>query len=679
MVNGFRIRRIAIEGFKAFTTRTEIDFRGRHVFLLGQNGNGKSSIIEAIRWGLIGSTDRPHDIVAHEGYSGPCRVEIGLTQEGKEWQLYRSLTRGTRRSRRILIDEHGEKHKTREIMPQLDSLKAGERTHIIFASQSAPLRRQPEDLKPFERTVLNHLGLTHPQALLRHLERFLADHENIENELGDRLTDVQRRIERGVSDLVRRRGTFLGGDPPPTLAESENKARALIKRITGQSPDPSMAGKSLDALIEHADDALREHQEQRGQHTKLEKVRGRLARLEKICRIQAEADAKRSNLEEIKGELDAILDGATLLGLRGRLERGRHAAQTMALKRRLVDISLEVLSRDDGDPVICPACAKQHPREDMASALRHAEKTLPDDDSNLCELEEQVQQAEESDRRIQVLCGELERLELQGTELIEEDELTDGHQIASQIKLLSEQMDSIETKIQNREEWRTVRQRELSNLKEEEQYHHTQKKLRRLERLGDELERARRRFRTEIIAFGKSVQKIYDAVNSCFSDQFEEMVPRVADELTRVFVALTSHPHFDQLIIDTGNLPHFELQVSSSRDPISRHHTGVLNGQAQSALRLVPYFALTQAHEAPTEVYLVLLDDPTRAFDEEHIEILIERFAHLGRRVQLIVASQETARFQELIPQNFERRSYVVVEPKNWSYDNGPELAVAYQ
>lgn len=50
MEDGFRVQTVAIEGFKGFTSRQVIDFQGRHAFLLGKNGNGKSSIVEAIRW-----------------------------------------------------------------------------------------------------------------------------------------------------------------------------------------------------------------------------------------------------------------------------------------------------------------------------------------------------------------------------------------------------------------------------------------------------------------------------------------------------------------------------------------------------------------------------------------------------------------------------------------------------
>lgn len=72
----------------------------------------------------------------------------------------------------------------------------------------------------------------------------------------------------------------------------------------------------------------------------------------------------------------------------------------------------------------------------------------------------------------------------------------------------------------------------------------------------------------------------------------------------------------------------------------------------------------------------MLLDDPTRAFDKEHIEVLIEQLAVLGQRVQLVVATQETESFRDLLPRSFERESYVVVEPKNWSYAEGTELAI---
>ena len=175
------------------------------------------------------------------------------------------------------------------------------------------------------------------------------------------------------------------------------------------------------------------------------------------------------------------------------------------------------------------------------------------------------------------------------------------------------------------------------------------------------------------------MKAIGQTIESCLTEQLEERTPEVSEDLTQVFAALTRHPWYDRLTFDNSKLPRLELLVASSQDSLELGHpTGVLNGQAESALELVPHFAFGQADDAPTEVYLVLLDDPTRAFDEEHIEILIQRLAELGRSVQLIVASQETTRFRTLLPTNFKRASFVVIEPQKWSFHDGPTLEIEY-
>ena len=166
MAGGFRVQTVTIEGFKGFTTPKVVDFKGRHAFLLGQNGKGKSSIVEAIRWALCGSTGRPNEIVANRGYHTRCRVEVALIRDGKQWSLRRTLIRGVSGGNYAeLTDEHGQNHPMRDVLPQLASLDAGEGTHIIFAPQSVPLRRQPSDLTPFEAIFIMQVVLLASAAI----------------------------------------------------------------------------------------------------------------------------------------------------------------------------------------------------------------------------------------------------------------------------------------------------------------------------------------------------------------------------------------------------------------------------------------------------------------------------------------------------------------------------------
>ncbi len=128
---------------------------------------------------------------------------IDLSRDGKPWQLSRVLTPGSGESRAELVDHLGKVQQIRDVLPQIDSLDAGEGTHIIFAAQSAPLGRPPEDLSPFEKTVIGHLGLTDASALVNHLETFKKEQEEEEARL-TRLVDERReRLTERISELQR--------------------------------------------------------------------------------------------------------------------------------------------------------------------------------------------------------------------------------------------------------------------------------------------------------------------------------------------------------------------------------------------------------------------------------------------------------------------------------------------
>jgi DNA repair exonuclease SbcCD ATPase subunit len=232
--------------------------------------------------------------------------------------------------------------------------------------------------------------------------------------------------------------------------------------------------------------------------------------------------------------------------------------------------------------------------------------------------------------------------------------------------------------ISDQQHWLLTLQIRISKLKEEERFHQIQKDRTRWIEAKNRFQEVERAY-AELTSFGESVHGIENAVRASLIEKLEEETPRLSENLTKAFVALTHHVWYNQLIIDKSRLPTLELLVASSQDPSGLGSPiDVLNGQAEGALDLVPYFAFSQADNSPVEVHLVMLDDPTRAYDEDHIESLIESLAQLGSRVQLIVASQESERFRTLLPASFEPGSYSIIEPHGWSYHSGPELKVQY-
>ena len=694
MPGGFRIQSVAIEGFKGFTTRQVIDLDGCHAFLLGQNGSGKSSIIEAIRWGLFGSTGRPNEVVANRGYPERCRVEITLLREGTRWNLRRTLRRGASGgSEAILTDTNGQDRSMREIMPQLDSAEAGEGMHIIFSPQATPLRRQPEDLSPFERTVFRHLGLTNPRALLSQTEAFVFQQEIVENSLGEQLTSVRASIDKQISDWKHQRGVILGtppwgNEPLPTVAESENKVRNLITEITGKPPDASLSGVSLDALIESAENSLKSRRTQN--RSVLEKegsdLQERLDCIEVFRFTQERIEKKHSELLSVQSRLQDSLSDVSFEDLQDAVAQKRAEVDIVDLTRRVVENAVSLVSRVQDAAVVCPVCKTSHLRHDLEESLQQSETQLSGDSSSeLTQLQNRLDAAEELTKESQVILDDLAVLTINLNEARSNIAPEDSEQFPDPVGIaqidavvapLLDRLDSIQAQIDDQDSWFNSTNARLSSLKTEERFQQIQKRLQSLDQSKNRFGEVENAFQ-DLVSFGGSVQSIQKAVETRLRERLDEDIPGVSESLSRAFAALTRHSWYDRLVIAKDMLPKLQLRVASSQDPFEiEDPTDVLNGQSESAVELAPYFAFSQAEETPTEVYLVMLDDPTRAFDEEHTGILIERLAELGSNVQLIVASQETARFRDMLPKNFDRSDYVIVEPTSWSRQTGPVLVV---
>ena len=691
---GFRIRNLAIEGFKGFTTRQHIDFEGRHTFLLGSNGMGKSSVVEAIRWGLFGSIGRPNEVVANRGYDGQCRVTLSLQRDGRNWELRRTLIRGASGgSDARLFDDQGKEQTLGNILPQLDSADAGEGTYIVFSSQATQLARQPHDLSPFERTVLHYLGLTHPRALLTQFGDFLEEFQLIEQNLAGDLEDLRNNIRSQVDDLEQRRSS-ISSSPPwagnnvPSLTQTESKIKELIADISGNSGGDSLSGLSLDGLLEQADLALNNATTAEDLREENQTLLDAMAILSALRENLYQVNVSQATLKDLSERLDQVLPGSPTEDIDSRLVRLRSDTERSKLLGQIIEDALELVQRASDTTIDCPICHSTHDRDSLESTLAAA-KLAQDAESPsgeetqrpaLGEIEGLLRNRDETEAKLHNLQRERSDLAGKFAAFGSHGLIAPPHFTIEDLDKLTNQCNSrrnaIGQQIDSKDEWVRGIRVTLSNLRREAEFHQLQRKLKDLKESENRFERADRAFR-DLVQFGESVKIIKSGIEECFTASLREGLPGLSDTLSNVFHALTRHSWYDRLEFNNEKLPNLELRVGSSKDASGETHpTGVLNGQAESALELVPYFAFSHESEAPTEVHLVLLDDPTRAFDDDHIDILVERLADISNYVQLVVASQETERFRKLLPKYFSSSEYAVIEPSGWSYNDGPQLVI---
>ena len=96
-----------------------------------------------------------------------------------------------------------------------------------------------------------------------------------------------------------------------------------------------------------------------------------------------------------------------------------------------------------------------------------------------------------------------------------------------------------------------------------------------------------------------------------------------------------------------------DLRVFSSRGPGSWGvEEGILNGQALNAIQLVPYFVFSRYQDEPL-LDLLLLDDPTQAFDTDKIQLLLTELSDAASHATLFVATHEEDRFSPFLKEFF--------------------------
>ena len=254
----FRIHSITAEGFKGFWAQQIPPVMGKHLFLFGPNGFGKSSIIEAMRWCLFGLKERPEEIVRNQFYrAGDCAVDIELQSPDGLWRVQRRLSPGSVRSRMTILDPEGKERTQSEIFPFLTSLGPREGTYIIFGGPSQlPSRRRPLEsieISDFGKVIYAYLRLEEVPNLIERLNELIEIQKEAERQLAGEIEDEEAKIKGKLEEVERRLSLLLQDPPwgeaePPTWAQTKDKVKKLVSQLgelKRQEPSETLSEEDL--------------------------------------------------------------------------------------------------------------------------------------------------------------------------------------------------------------------------------------------------------------------------------------------------------------------------------------------------------------------------------------------------------------------------------------------------
>jgi DNA repair exonuclease SbcCD ATPase subunit len=698
----FRVGNISIEGFKGFTDKHEIPFFGKHAFLFGENGCGKSSVVEAIRWCLFGLADRPETEVRNAYYaSSECDVDLELIASDGKWHFHRSLRPGAERSRLVIADPTGKEVQLLKVFPHLARMGPREGTHIIFAAQQASGRRPQTDISDFHKVLYAYLHLEEVPEMLERFDKLLEEQQSVRDELASEIGDIEEKL-RTKLDQVNLELNELLRNPPwigsvvPTRAESNVKINAFVLELAtlvGQT----MPEASPEELLEKSEEWLQILEKSAAEDLEktLLKMRDRAKVIKDLLQSWTDVEKQRVELKEsierLKKEIGRICEGQSLEDLNETLD---------LVHKRLVAHDAKLGIAKDAEEYLkshavteCPVCLSEYPVDELNKKVRASIEKAGPELSTLSVEHDRLQtihvsatqlydQLKESEKRAQRAQDEQTSVisQIKQVLAIASDSQLNEEDARTRLAEIENSVDSLASSLQATESKHAELGKRIESLRTELRFHKYRNEQDRLQRqLAVGLQSIHDEFR-ELTELDNTVHDVKKELKLAFEEAIDRAIPSLNDMMSDVFHKLTGQASFEKISIqrmdtERGLVLHF--LVGSDRIPGQFFNPeDVLNGQANSALRLVPYFVFSEFQSETLELDLLLIDDPSQSFDTSHVGSLLKELSKAGSHAQLVIATHEEDRFGPLLNNHFHTSDFEVIKFIGFDPAKGPSFVI---
>jgi DNA repair exonuclease SbcCD ATPase subunit len=646
------IDELTLQGFKSYKRRQTIKFTQGVNKISGRNASGKTSLLEAIIFGLFGDVPKvsKQDLLPLNGGNLSVTVKFRSPLTGQSARIHRegsSTKDGGYRGRKVYLDVEGENHAyTREgdiqgKLRELLGVGKGTFLNVVYARQ----KEFVEILNPSKNRMDAILGLTAP------------------TEIREQLRETRRQLE--VNGKISEKGA---------LEERVRNAEKNITEAEEQTVQVNERLKEINQGLSEKRDKLIEASE------RVEKVEILHASFRKLERYRGDLDVIQGRREDREQELDEACEalGAHPDDVRKEITSRRDKAiateerlsgmldEELSIERRELDGSISRLRHQLNEHqglmkqglTVCPKCGQPIDHNLLEEDVKKWGEDLEIQVNRLRGLEQEYSQVRDQvrssrDRRIraereleafnsqELKIGELRsmltqldtqavtlaariRQESEGLLFKAEDEmglsfadLEDAqNRITEKLNDLNQSLGRLEGEVRTADRLIRESERQLADIQRRiEGYHITvyeskaslesileyESKLRVLEAVGEHY-------------------KSYEAV-------LRENTLKSLEWLTyKYFERLTDQQVYSGCYIDRDRYI-LEVLPQGSGRLIPAWRAG---GGHESLLALAERLALLRVKEFP---YLLILDEPTDAVDSENVPQLIEYIAKSSNEI----------------------------------------------
>lgn len=189
-----RVQSIEVDGFRAFSSSEKFDFDADAIIVSGANGQGKTSILDAVLWGLTGRINRlgegAKDVVSKFSDTGSAMVEIVVSRDSDPVRIRRRFD-GERENLTLIVGtkeyrgEAASAELLRLLWPKADQSEDG--IDALGTAITTSVYLQQDTVRKFIEADSDR-------------DRFDAASELVGT---GRVTDLQRELESGKSNWTK--------------------------------------------------------------------------------------------------------------------------------------------------------------------------------------------------------------------------------------------------------------------------------------------------------------------------------------------------------------------------------------------------------------------------------------------------------------------------------------------
>ena len=691
-----KVASVDIHGFRAFSGNERFDLDGDIVVVVGANGQGKTSLLDAIKWGITGELsrlERPRSVVSLYSSSGEARVEVTIVSDDGQRLV---VTRGSDGQETNLLLRKGdgtfrgadaEHELLRSLWPQ--GLASSESRAALRLPLERAVYLQQDVLTDFltadtDRDRFNTLGelvgVGHATEFQEALEKSRMAWSKTTNQRMAGINDLEGRLSRLEGQL---RDLTDAGIAESTAQDEWIPWWTEAKRLGVPVVEIPVIGSSdaagaIDGAMGHLG-AMRLSRERRG--VRLVQL---AATLRDLPSTEFDLDVLSRAAIEARQALE--ITRRALAEAEDRVAEMRRRQAQIRSEQQELRLLAEVALRHLGEH--CPVCQQTYDRKSTRERLEsqtggtgYAED-LPVSMSNLDELTERVREKESqastalsvvqnAQRQEQMRVDAQARISAGLAELA--INLPEGTGLSNTIESALEEnagyLESLSAASMRGEALALslARAGQLARRAELER-----------ERLKVNFELASNRSEIKMRqATGELASRMIDGLRDVSSDLVKGELDRLEPLLQRIYATADPHPEFrvvrllSHMYRGRGRvLAEVEDRFHDQRSDLP---SAYLSSSQMNVLAVSVFLALNLGiPKLPLQV--AILDDPLQSLDDLNLLGLIDLLKRMRERRQLIVSTHDK-RFASLLERKLrpvaESQRTIFVELNGWSSE-GP-------